>query len=129
MDSLQRVFKHTDVLVGFGMLAIVCMLILPMPMWMLDAGLVAAIAGAVIAMAHSLKMEVVAEGVEDSEQLALLRKAGCDLGQGYLFSRPLQAQPLMAWLQRPDGGDAGAPSAALEREAEPVGSLPSSLAG
>ncbi|ANH75469.1 diguanylate cyclase domain protein [Ralstonia insidiosa] len=88
-----------------------------------------AIAGAVIAMAHSLKMEVVAEGVEDAEQLALLRKAGCDLGQGYLFSRPLQAQPLMAWLQRPDGSDAGTPSDAPEREAEPVGSLPSSLAG
>ena len=88
-----------------------------------------AIAGAVIAMAHSLKMEVVAEGVEDAEQLALLRKAGCDLGQGYLFSRPLQAQPLMAWLQRLDGSEAGTPSDAPEREAEPVGSLPSSLAG
>ncbi|WP_439893556.1 putative bifunctional diguanylate cyclase/phosphodiesterase (plasmid) [Ralstonia sp. 25C] len=59
-----------------------------------------AIAGAVIAMAHSLNMEVVAEGVEDPEQLALLRKAGCDLGQGYLFARPLQAEPLMAWVRR-----------------------------
>ncbi len=59
-----------------------------------------AIAGAIIAMAHSLNMEVVAEGVEDPEQLALLSKAGCDLGQGYLFARPLQAEPLMAWVRR-----------------------------
>ena len=88
-----------------------------------------AIAGAVIAMAHSLKMEVVAEGVEDAEQLALLRKAGCDLGQGYLFSRPLQAQPLMAWLQRRGSGNAGAPGDTPEGETEPSGALPSSLAG
>lgn len=61
-----------------------------------------AIAGAVIAMAHSLRMQVVAEGVEHAAQLAWLRAAGCDLGQGYLFSRPLHAEQLMSWLRRQD---------------------------
>jgi len=78
-----------------------------------------AIAGAVIAMAHSLNMQVVAEGVEDREQLALLRRAGCDLGQGYLFSRPLQAEPLMAWLRGLEGGDEAAPAGAPGDEAAP----------
>ncbi|WP_247537224.1 putative bifunctional diguanylate cyclase/phosphodiesterase [Ralstonia pseudosolanacearum] len=61
-----------------------------------------AIASAVIAMAHSLRMQVVAEGVEHAGQLAWLREAGCDLGQGYLFSRPLHAEQLMSWLRRQD---------------------------
>ncbi|MGF2529930.1 EAL domain-containing protein, partial [Ralstonia pseudosolanacearum] len=61
-----------------------------------------AIASAVIAMAHSLRMQVVAEGVEHAGQLAWLRAAGCDLGQGYLFSRPLHAEQLMSWLRRQD---------------------------
>lgn len=82
-----------------------------------------AIAGAVIAMAHSLKMEVVAEGVEDPEQLALLRRAGCDLGQGYLFSRPQQAEPLMAWLRRLDGVE----DTVSNDETAPSGTQPSSF--
>ena len=51
----------------------------------------AAIACAVIAMAHSLKMDTVAEGVETQEQLAFLRERGCDTLQGFLFSRPIVA--------------------------------------
>lgn len=43
----------------------------------------------IITMAHALGMKVVAEGIEDEEQLALLRDYGCDIGQGYLFSKPL----------------------------------------
>ncbi len=69
-----------------------------------------AIAGAVIAMAHSLRMQVVAEGGEDAEQLELLRAAGCDLGQGYLFSRPLQADQLASWLRRQESSGADAAS-------------------
>ena len=48
MDSLQRLLKHTDLLLGVGILTIVGMLILPLPPWLLDAGLVAAIASSVV---------------------------------------------------------------------------------
>jgi diguanylate cyclase (GGDEF)-like protein len=46
---------------------------------------------AMIAMAHALKLEVVAEGVETPAQRAFLQRHGCDLAQGYLFSRPIKA--------------------------------------
>ena len=49
-----------------------------------------AIVAAVIRMAHTLGLSVVAEGVETTEQLCILRKLGCTLGQGFLFSRPLR---------------------------------------
>jgi EAL domain-containing protein (putative c-di-GMP-specific phosphodiesterase class I) len=48
-----------------------------------------AITTAVIAMAHRLDLEVVAEGVETLEQLAFLAEQECEYGQGYLFSRPV----------------------------------------
>jgi EAL domain-containing protein (putative c-di-GMP-specific phosphodiesterase class I) len=51
---------------------------------------------AVIALAHGLGIEVVAEGIETQEQLALLRQLGCDRGQGYLFSKPRPASELDA---------------------------------
>jgi EAL domain-containing protein (putative c-di-GMP-specific phosphodiesterase class I) len=43
----------------------------------------------VVAMAHSLGMNVTAEGVETSAQAAFLRSIGCDRQQGYLFGRPV----------------------------------------
>jgi EAL domain-containing protein (putative c-di-GMP-specific phosphodiesterase class I) len=51
----------------------------------------AAITRAIIAMAHSLELKVVAEGVENREQLDFLRAHECDEVQGYLISRPLEA--------------------------------------
>jgi diguanylate cyclase (GGDEF)-like protein len=46
---------------------------------------------AVIALAHGLGISVVAEGIETERQFATLRSMGCDIGQGYLFARPLPA--------------------------------------
>ena len=54
----------------------------------------AAITNAIIAMAHSLKMRVIAEGVETAEQSAFLISSGCSYGQGYLFSRPVPAEQI-----------------------------------
>lgn len=55
-----------------------------------DAGIVSAI----IAMAHSLKLEVVAEGVETESQLDFIKEKGCTAMQGYLFSEPLPPETL-----------------------------------
>lgn len=57
------------------------------------------IIAAVIAMAHSLKYEVVAEGVETEAQLQFLQQCGCDYGQGYLFGKPLPEPELIAFCQ------------------------------
>lgn len=54
----------------------------------------AAIVHSIIGLARNLRMQTVAEGVETPEQRAFLLAAGCDLLQGYLFSRPLPAQDL-----------------------------------
>lgn len=63
-----------------------------------DAG-AAAITGAIIALGKSLKLRVLAEGVETQEQLALLKSQGCDEIQGYYFCRPLPADELAKLLR------------------------------
>jgi EAL domain-containing protein (putative c-di-GMP-specific phosphodiesterase class I) len=62
----------------------------------------AAIAQAIIAMAHTLRLDVVAEGVETAEQLALLRDWQCDTAQGYYFSHPLSSDGMARFLTQGD---------------------------
>ena len=59
----------------------------------------AAIAKAVIALAHSLKLAVIAEGVETPEQLEFLRAQNCNMMQGYYLSRPLSVDKLEAFMR------------------------------
>ena len=54
----------------------------------------------IINMAHGLGMEVIAEGVETSEQLEFLRSRGCDMGQGFLIARPVPVSELPAATAR-----------------------------
>jgi diguanylate cyclase (GGDEF)-like protein len=56
---------------------------------------------AIIAMAHSLRLEVIAEGVELEEQLEGLRAAGCDQIQGFYYSQPLSPEDCASYLRRP----------------------------
>ena len=59
----------------------------------------AAITAAMVAMAHTLELKVIAEGVETEQQLAFLRSRQCDEMQGYLFSPPVPAEAFMKLLQ------------------------------
>jgi EAL domain-containing protein (putative c-di-GMP-specific phosphodiesterase class I) len=50
-------------------------------------------------MAHSMGVEVVVEGVENSEQLQMLRAMGCDIAQGFLIARPAPEAEFLVLLQ------------------------------
>ncbi|WP_219118321.1 bifunctional diguanylate cyclase/phosphodiesterase [Janthinobacterium sp. UMAB-56] len=76
----------------------------------------AAITRAIIAMAHGLKMVVVAEGVETDEQLLMLEEYGCDMAQGYFLGHPSPHDTITAMLTRQAGGLASMDTRALRRQ-------------
>ena len=76
----------------------------------------AAITRAIIAMAHGLKMVVVAEGVETDEQLLMLEEYGCDMAQGYFLGHPSPHDAITAMLARQAGQAASLEARALRRQ-------------
>lgn len=52
-----------------------------------------------IELGHELGMTVVAEGVETQAQLDFLTRQGCDIAQGYLFTKPISSEAFVEWLQ------------------------------
>nr|WP_136250253.1 bifunctional diguanylate cyclase/phosphodiesterase [Ningiella ruwaisensis] len=58
-----------------------------------------AICKTILALATNFEMEVVAEGVEDAQSLALLAELGCDWGQGYLICRPVNRKQAAEWIE------------------------------
>jgi EAL domain-containing protein (putative c-di-GMP-specific phosphodiesterase class I) len=71
----------------------------------------------IIALARAFDLVTVAEGVETSEQLAFLTRAGCDQSQGYLHARPLPAQEMARLLVQPvqsADGEAARPAGELD---------------
>ena len=59
-----------------------------------DSGLAAAI----VAIGKSLNLQVIAEGIELADQMASMRELGCELGQGFLFARPMSREALFEYL-------------------------------
>ncbi|MFH5183597.1 EAL domain-containing protein [Paenibacillus sp. TAB 01] len=57
-----------------------------------------AIVKAILTIAQTLGLNVIAEGVENQEQLAVLSEDGCDQGQGFLFSKPLSSHDFEQYL-------------------------------
>ncbi len=58
-----------------------------------------ALAHTLIQLGKALRLETLAEGVEESDQVRALQREGCDLAQGYLFARPMGAAALEAFLE------------------------------
>ncbi len=79
-----------------------------------------AIVQAIVLMADSLGMSVVAEGIESSEQIARLRAAGCQSGQGFFLSRPLDAERVERLLDKELGALLAAERRAPESHRETV---------
>ena len=63
-------------------------------------GEVGRLAAAIVSLGESLRLEIVAEGIEQAEQRDALRALGCALGQGYYFARPLPEIEARAYLER-----------------------------
>ena len=86
----------------------------------------AEISAAIIAMSHSLKLTVLAEGVETAGQLEFLRRKGCDGVQGFLFSPAVPADEAQAFLRGPVacGSRADLPPTAFARSSTTTARLP-----
>ncbi len=113
IDVLQR-FRETGVGIaiddfGTGHSSLSYLTRLPATELKVDKSFVAAMATdpasrtvvrSIVELGHSLGLEVLAEGIESLDVADDLRAMGCELGQGYLFSRALPADDFRAWMDR-----------------------------
>jgi EAL domain-containing protein (putative c-di-GMP-specific phosphodiesterase class I) len=58
----------------------------------------------ILLLAHKLKLKVIAEGIESGKQLECLQQLGCELGQGYFFSQPVEAKAAERLLRQRSAG-------------------------
>ena len=72
---------------------------------------------AVIDIAHALGMQVVAEGVDSDESLAMILELGCEMAQGYLIARPMRGEFVKQWVED------YSPSLSLDEDADPAANL------
>lgn len=84
-----------------------------------------AIVEAVLGLGKHFGMKVVAEGVEDEEQLQFLKSQGCDIAQGYFISKPMPLDEYQAWLQRWPYGIQKPTTAGATGDADTDGTMPS----
>ena len=82
-----------------------------------------AIVEAIIAMARSLRLKVVAEGVETKEQFDFLRQLGCDQIQGYYFSKPIPSNEVVMLLYKSMTREAAAAASGPDAELKPVSEI------
>lgn len=80
----------------------------------------AALTGAIVALSHSLRLKVVAEGVETTEQLNFLRTLRCDVAQGYLFGAPMSAERMARRLMREMSLAKGTPAGGTDFISQPT---------
>ena len=74
----------------------------------------------IIAMARSLELKVVAEGVEDQEQLNKLMELGCNYAQGFYFSKPIEAEKVLPYLQKWGAGQCHSEERSDEESLQPM---------
>jgi diguanylate cyclase len=60
----------------------------------------ASIINAIVTLAHNLRLELIAEGIETLDQMSMLKNMGCDLAQGYFFQRPLPCDQALEYAQK-----------------------------
>ena len=107
--SISGVFSEGDCFFGTGYASLSYLKRYPFDVLKIDRSFVhdinesedsVTLVNAIIAMAHSFNMKVIAEGVENLQQRRILRERQCDMVQGYLYSPPLNADNFADWVKR-----------------------------